>query len=86
MASTQFQREMNKIKTANMQDKDKLHSMICLLEDYEEMFEKKDNLDLLEECRDSIKVLKGTYDIFSFLSSFKFNFVLVVLILAFIFG
>jgi hypothetical protein len=68
MASNQlskFQTEMNKIKTSNMQDKDKLHSMISLLEDYEEIFERVNYLYLLEECRDSIKVLKGTYKVYN---------------------
>ena len=52
MASNQlsnFQTEMNKIKTSNMQDKDKIHSMISLLEEYEEMFERVNYLSLLEE-------------------------------------
>jgi len=84
MASNQlsnFQTEMNKIKTSNMQDKDKIHSMISLLEEYEEMFERVNYLSLLEECRDSIKVLQGTYKVYNMMPIF---FLFIVLVLYFV--
>ena len=78
---TKFQTEMNKIKTSNMQDKDKIHSMISLLEEYEEMFERVNYLSLLEECRDSIKVLQGTYKVYNMMPIF---FLFIVLVLYFV--